>query len=424
MKRLFFVSLALALLLTACAGEPGGTPSSKAASSVRSASSAEAASVDESSADASLDASSQVTSSQSPVTVIENGSAVTINALNGTNISKYIPDVCTGKTFVINGGTADSPLAIDTVPLLRLYDSGAPVSGNGTVRWSNIGTLGALANEYLNTHRFTGVIPVSKFNDPIFMSTALPSEAPTIMTWRVRASNMYPTQAGHVNALAIGAIYPNTDTTIPDDAEITICIRSINLLFHTPDKGWIQADKQSVPSRDMVRNVYYLPWGNGQYSLPNSRITFPGADSGLLSSQSAADATHVEIRMTGADFNGKGAGAGKNATSACLHFWGRTTTFSSVGVTATDVDGFVSAYEVWVKEPEMAGKLVAAIGVDLRPSMVPKAVDNDDGVDQNYSGRNHKLTNEPRWVIGHSVGTDVYDQIVDTEKVQQLIGMK
>ncbi|MBP5617588.1 MAG: hypothetical protein J6X61_00375 [Clostridia bacterium] len=436
MKRVSVLVLALALLLTACTGAPTGD-SSKAASSRKDASIGASSLTETSVADASADASevassrtissqgasSLAVSSQSGVTVIENGNVVTINALNGTNISQYIPAVCKGKAFVINGGSEDNPLLLDKAPLLRLYDSGASVSGNGFVKWSSIGSPGALSNSYLNPHRFTGIIPMSKFNDPIFMSTALPSEAPTIMSWRTRASNMYPTQKGHENALAIGAIYPNTDTTIPDDATITICLRNITLLLHTPGKGWIQGDKQKIPSRDMVRHVYYLPWGNGQYSLPDSQITFPGTSTGWWS-QSTANATHVEIKLTGADFNGKGSGAGSKATSACLHFWGNNAYFSNLGVTATDIDGFVSAYEVWVKEPEVAGKLVAAIAVDLRPSKVPQSVDNDSGVDQNYSGRNYKLTNEPRWAIGHSVGNDVYDAIMDSEKVQKLIGLK
>ena len=443
MKRVCIALLALILLLTACTGEPGGASladgsvdGSSTAASTDTGSIADSSTGASSSAavsqTSSAAASSQTSSAQSPVTVIESGSNVTINALNGSNITSYIPAVCTGKTFVINGGSEDKPLLIDKGAILRLYDSGAPVSGNGYVKWSNYVPSGSASNAYLSPHRFTGVIPVSKFNDPIYMSGNLPSEAPTIMTYRTRASNMYPARQGNTKARTIGAVYPNTETAIPDDATVTICIRNIVMLVHSDQTGWLLADKQKVPGRDLVRNVYYLPWGNGQYSLPDGQITFPGASTGWWG-QSMNNATHVEIKLTGADFNGKGTGAGSKATSACLHFWGYDAEFSSLGVTApkdgspvaaTDIDGFVSAYEIWVKEPELAGKLVAAIGVDLRPSKVPQSIDNDSGVDQNHSGRNYMLTSEARWVIAHSVGNDVYDQIMDTEKVQKLIGMK
>ena len=70
----------------------------------------------------------------------------------------------------------------------------------------------------------------------------------------------------------------------------------------------------------------------------------------------------------------------------------------------------------WIKEPEYVGKVVAAIGADWRTA--------ESKVSQAFSGRNYKLTTEPRLIFGHNVGPKAYDTVMDTETVQRLFGLK
>ena len=59
---------------------------------------------------------------------------------------------------------------------------------------------------------------------------------------------------------------------------------------------------------------------------------------------------------------------------------------------------------------------VAAIGADWRTAKGE--------ISQAFSGYNYKLTTEPRLIFGHNVGPNAYDEIMDTDKVQQLLGLK
>ena len=302
--------------------------------------------------------------------------------------------------YRVNGG----PYLVDYDTIFRL--AGANVAGDGSVKWKDYRKLGGnQPGTYASADRFDGVVPVSKLNDPLFMSTALPSEATTYMSYRVNATNMYPPRDGNTKAMTIGAIYRNQNDVPADDQPITICIRNFRLLYHSAATGWIMAHQIAVPTEGMVNNLYNLPWNGSSTTVSSGQIT-------RLSD-------HVEIALTGADFNGKSTGG----SEACLHIWAANALFSDFGLTAADVDGIVSAYECWVKEPEAAGKVVCTIGCDLRPSAVPSSIDNDDVVDQVFSGRNYLMTTQPRWALGHNVGPAAYDTVMDTETVQSLIGL-
>ena len=97
-----------------------------------------------------------------------------------------------------------------------------------------------------------------------------------------------------------------------------------------------------------------------------------------------------------------------------LHFWGRRWTRSG-----KDVEGLVASYRARIKEPEMAGKIVAAIGVDWYGTENGK-----EKIDQAFSGYNHLLTTQERIVIGHNVGPKRYDALMDTAKVQAILGLR
>ncbi|MBP5617586.1 MAG: hypothetical protein J6X61_00365 [Clostridia bacterium] len=454
MKRVCTALLALALLLTACTGAPTGDASAQPASSTGTGASSVDGSREEGSSAAapSKSASSAALSSDAAASASSSGESASSRAVTSSAAPVKMTDVdalfaASGKSmtadvsscfpkdaegYLINGGTATKPYLVDADTLFRLTEK--PVSGSGTVKW--VGFSQSI-NNAVNPDPFTGVVPVSKLHDPLYMSVCLPSEAPTYMTKRINASNLYPvsvtTSGAHVQTHLIGAVYRNEDNKPKDTDVITVCISDFRLLYHSAKTGWVAAEKNAVPSsRGNVNALYCLPWQLGWgYALPEADVTLLPGD-------------HAEIRLTGAQLsaaalidadgkvtckdgvkreNGKlpirrSGSVVYNGTleEACLHFWGNNKMFSTQGLSADTVDGMVSAYRIWIKEPEMVGKVVAAIGIDQ--------LDKQGNIDQSYSGRNYLITTEPRWVIGHNVGPKAYDTVMDSEAVQRLIDMK
>ena len=449
MKRTLSLILiaALALSAAACTGEPGGASSQLASLTGTGASSVGGSSTALSSEDGASEAASSATrsdpssqtvlSSQAATSSAAAGKPVDVDALFAASGKSMTADVSScfpkdAEGYLINGGTPTAPYLVDAETLFRLTEK--PVSGSGTVKWVGFDKS---INNVANPDPFTGVVPVSKLHDPIYMSTALPSDAPTYMTWRINASNLYAasvtTGGAHVQAHLICAVYRNEDNKPKDSDTITLCISDFRLLFHSAATGWVTADKSAAPSYLLNdKLVFNLPWQlNCCSALPKSamrvvegnyvELTVTGA---ILNATALIDA---DGKVTGSDGkkypNGqlpitRGGSLAYNGTleEACIHFGCKDKLFSTHGLTAATVDGMVSAYRVWVKEPEMAGKVVAAIGIDQS--------DRNGHIDQAYSGRNYLITNEPRWIIGHTVGPNAYDTVMDTDKVQQLIGMK
>ena len=298
------------------------------------------------------------------------------------------------KGYIINGG----PYKVDEATLVRLTKS--EVKGNGSVKWKSFSKMGSSTG---NKDPFEGVVPVSKLKDPVFMSTALPSELQTYMTARINATNMYEKDTKFKKLVAIGAIYKEKNTILPDNAEITVCLGKITLLARTEQKGWFAANVMAHPAAP--DKIYPLPWSLehtlGATSIPSNRI------------KTYSD--HVEIKLTGAMLNGTynvPAGYKDQVEGSVLHFWGNNWTFTD----GSKVQGCVAGYVAWIKEPQYVGKVVAAVGADWRTS--------NNEISQAFSGMNYKLTTEPRLVFGHNVGPKAYDEIMDTEKVQQLLGLK
>ncbi len=433
MKRMISVILAALLVLACfggCASEDTATSSSKdtatssskkpGSSTVAGVSGDASSSKNDTSSSQSEDASSDASSAeQSSGAVSGTESSRPSSAPSSTASIKYF-DVDAevrrqGKTvsddvsacfkkdvegYIINGGT----YKVDAETLVRLTKT--PVKGTGSVKWRSYNKLGTTTG---NTDLFDGIVPVSKLHDPIFMSTALPSEITTHMDFRVNATNMAPAEQKWRKLLAIGAIYKEKDTVLPDDAEITICLGRVVLLGRTEEKGWFIANDMAHPAAP--KHIYYLPWDLehtlGTGTIPSDRI------------KTYSD--HVEIKLTGAMLNGHFYSAGKeNAYNnnkdkiegSVLHFWGTNWTFAD----GSKVQGCVVGIQAWIKEPEYVGKVALAIGADWRPA-------NNQAL-QCFSGMNYKLTTEPRLAIGHNVGPKAYDTIMDTDKVQQLLGMK
>ena len=272
-----------------------------------------------------------------------------------------------------------------------------PVAGTGSIKW--IGYKDINTSDY---DPFDGLLPVEKMDDPLYVYMCKPSERKTVMN-RVNASNMKPAIDDYINALSIGAIYPNPDKPLPDDAEFTLCFGRTTMIFYTEDKGWFMGKENATPAAPKA--LYYLPWELehtvGVMSLPSDRVSFVDG--------------HLEVKMKGSDLNGSAAKEA-GATGAVCHIWGSKVYFDEFEKTGSEILGLVSSYEAWIKEPEWAEYVVAAVAVDWRAK-------EEIGI-QAYSGHNYALTTEPRVIFGHNVGPKMYDKIMDTEKVQELLELK
>ncbi len=294
------------------------------------------------------------------------------------------------SSYLINGGTAEEPYLVDAETIRMLTT--VPVTGTGYVKWINFDERGATLG---NTDRFNGVVPVSKLSDPVFMAMNLPAETTFHMVTqdnRINPINMSPLVAEHTNMVSIGAIYKNDDYVggIADDDKITVCISNMQLLVKTTAEDWHAAIKMNYPTNP---RLYPLPWKEG------ASLDFDYVDKG----------TYAEYTITGAMLNGVETGT----EAATLHFWSDKYWFDS----GADIQGCVGSYVVWVKDAEDVGKVVATIGVDVR-------TDTSTDADQAFAGYGHTITSEPRLVLGHNVGPKAYDTVMNTNKVQQLLGLK
>ena len=371
--------LALTVLLPLCACS-AGTPSSSASASSASASSASASSeTPVSSASDVLDAETGYLNIDKVVAFL--GMSIT------DDVSACFREDAAG--YIVN----DGPYLVDADTLVRLTD--AKVTGTGSVKWTGFRELDRSAG---HPDPFSGVIPVSKLGDPVFCAMNLPSEITTYMSYRVNGANMYPADSQYKKLVTIGAIYKEKNTVLPDDAEITVCLGKIQLLLCDESSGWHIANEMPHPASP--NKLFYLPWPLehtlGTLTLPKDRLVDQGS--------------YIEIHLTGADLNGS-RGKDKGADGMVLHFWG-TNSFQD----GDTVQGMVAAYTAWIKEPEMVGKVAATVGADWRTA--------DGTVRQAVSGRNYKLTTEPRLVFAHNVGPKAYDTVMDTDKVQALLGLK
>ncbi len=403
MKRMIFAAVAVAVLLScfgACASEDTATSSSKSSSDKKGSSSQTSAAVDASSESLSSElassepTSSELASSEPSSKYLDIDAEVKRLGLSvDADVSACFKNDAEG--YIINGGT----YKVDAETLVRLTK--VHVEGNGSVKWKDHNTMGGTTG---NTDLFDGVVPVSKLKDPVFMSTALPSELETYMSYRVNATNMYPAETKYRRLVSIGAIYKENNTVLPDDAEITICLGRIVLLARTEEKGWFIADDKVHP--DAPKKIFYLPWSLehtlGTSTIPSDRI------------KTYSD--HVEIKMTGAMLNGTynvPDNYKDKVEGSVLHFWGKNWTFTD----GSKVQGCVAGFTAWIKESEYVGKVGVAVGADWRVSA-------GGSTSQAFSGMNYILTTEPRMMFGHNVGPKAYDTIMDTDKVQQLLGLK
>lgn len=296
------------------------------------------------------------------------------------------------KGYEINGGF----YWVDADTLRRLVN--IPCRGNGKLKWLGFQDCGSWSGN-LEQPEYA---PADKINDPIFMSMILPSERRCFLESRVNASFLDVAEDKWVNVMTIGAVYRNLDVEIPDDAEFTLCISDVNLALRTTKSdGWYEAINIKVPT--VYNHLFYLPWQlQGQLGIyeTDDRITYFD--------------DHVEIKLYGYDFNATEAKKVSDEVQQCVyHFWGQTHQFDCKG---SEVLGVACSFKVWVKEPEASEYLTVGIGADWRDAQGSPL--------QAFAGYKHAVTNEPSLVIGHNVETSRYDEVMDSEKVQEILGVR
>ena len=319
-----------------------------------------------------------------------NADIINAGGSKGWDVSEYFDMEAEGYALY------DGVYMVNAEVLRRLTE--VPVVGDGRVVWTDFKILNKGVG---NKDPFMGYIPVEKLHDPVYMSMNLPSELQTYMKERINPANMYPANEKYRKLLAIGAVYKNNEVELPDDAVITVCIKDIQLLVCTETEGWHVGNKKDYPDDP---RIYPLPWTLEDtlraIKLSGDYVTVKG--------------DHVEIKLTGAmlnDTHGFPDELKSMVEGGVLHFWGANRYGDG-----SQVKGCVASYVAWIKEPEYVGKVVATIGADWRTSK--------DQISQAFSGYNYMLTTEPRLILGHNVGPNSYDTIMDTDKVQQLLGLK
>ena len=120
---------------------------------------------------------------------------------------------------------------------------------------------------------------------------------------------------------------------------------------------------------------------------------------------------HYEVTVKGADLKGKKF-TDSRVTWAVFHTWSTFYNFDD----KNSIEGIATSYKVWVKEPEWSGFLVGDTVADCRQ--------NGEPCHQTFASRYFSITDQSKTVYGHNVGPKRYDEIMDSEKVQELLGLK
>ena len=314
-----------------------------------------------------------------------------LDYINATLPASVFVDV--GTKYL--GYKIDGSYKVDADTLRKLAKT--PCVGDGKIHWKDFDDCGSWAGS-LEQPEYA---PVDLLNDPVYMSMILPSERTCYLASRKNASFLDVAEEKWKNVITIGAVYKNRDVDLPDDAEFTLCISDVNLAIRTTkSNGWYEAINHKVPT---VNNcLYYLPWDLesqlGVYKL-SDRVTYFD--------------DHVEIKLYGYDLNATEAKTVSSRVEQCVyHFWGSKYYFDCKG---DEVLGLACSYKIWVKEPEAREYLVAGIGADWR--------DKDEQALQAFAGYKHAITSEPTIVIGHNVELSRYRDVMDSEKVQEILGI-
>ena len=317
--------------------------------------------------------------------------------------------------YVINYGTATHPYLVSTETMAYLSETSATVTGTGYVKdadhakqggWQKYsasqlqragktGTVyskNATQGTYQGANLFTGAVPADKLNDPLYTAVNRVGDAYYYLasgagTGRVAAGNLFPgAQETFKYVRANGSVYLKDGAQIADDATVTLCIGEIHLLYYKSSTGWQRA------AADFVTAWPVLDGLSGGYARGQIRA--------LHNNVTTADDGHIEIALTGADFNQT------NGTNeqGYVRFWGNRLIDANLG--SAGIKGVAVSYRIWVKEADMADKLVAVSGAEWRMTST------DSVTWQTFYSRAHAVTNAPSTVIGHNAGPDIYEDVM------------
>ena len=312
----------------------------------------------------------------------------------------YINAVLPASLFVDIGNDylgykIDGSYKVDRDTVYKLFET--PCVGDGKIAWVDYNDCGS----WSTAKEQPEFAPVDLLGDPIYMSMILPSDRTCALSNRTNGSFLDVADDKWVNVITLGAIYKNSAITLPDDAEFTVCISDINLAMRTANSdGWFEARNIKVPN--MSDRLYLIPWtlGNtyGTYKISN-RVTYFD--------------DHVEIKLYGRDLNATDAKELSEEIEECVyHYWGAKYYFDCKG---SEVLGIACSYKVWIKEPEASEYLVASIGADWR--------DEQGTVLQAFAGKKYAVGTTPVTLVGHTVPLSRYRDIMDSEKVQEILGI-
>ena len=149
--------------------------------------------------------------------------------------------------------------------------------------------------------------------------------------------------------------------------------------------------------------LYYLPWTLGDklgvYEVTDRVTIFDD---------------HAEIKLYGRDLNATDAKAISDEVQQCVyHYWGSKYYFDCSG---SEVLGIACSYKIWVKEDSASEYLVASIGADWR--------DSNESALQAFAGKKYAVGTTPTTLVGHNVPLSQYREVMDSEKVQEILGIK
>lgn len=202
-----------------------------------------------------------------------------------------------------------SPIELNKPEILtstkESYPTGSYLKWNGFSNWG-----------YKNDTN-DGIIPVELFDDPIYCSMNLPSEAMSAYSKSVNREN------GHINtkltptqttAVGIGAIYLIDGQEMSRD--FTICLGKIGLYaFSKSQNKWVVVDEQDTCKG---LKMYQLPWTSGKHYQCDNIQYFDD---------------HVEVTLGKDEIN-----------NYAFHFWG-----VRKPINQSDYLYYATAYQVWVK---------------------------------------------------------------------------
>ncbi len=303
---------------------------------------------------------------------------------------------------------ADTVAPVDYDTFYRILDSS--MKGEGAIRWIEFSGEGYVQNP----DQFDGALPISKMNDPLYLEMCLPHERNAYSSTK-NANVLYEIVSEHRTLTPLCAIYLDEEKSkdIPDDAVITLCFGEMKLLACKNDgKGWFTAlnsvGNLGNPGPADLGTICPLPWTLGSADPPIKPYNVTHKNSKLL--QWVDD--HYEIQITFGDMRGVKFNDSR-VTGAVFHTWGSPFYKFENG---DDILGIAAGYTVWVKESEWSGLLAGDTGADARK-------ENGDCV-QTFSSRYFVITDQPRVIYGHNVGPKAYDEVMDSEKVCELLGIK